>query len=100
MKEGQSTGVKSAKRARGRANDQTIINRYTLFLHITKVQRWACDLSQFNQKNSHKFYRTIRKDAEGRERCEAQTVAAMLLTTREDHVEEPRNERWNERESW
>lgn len=100
LKEGQSTGVKSAKGDRRRANDPTIINWCTLFLYITKVQRWACDLNQFNQKDSHKFYRTNQKRHRGQWRCEAQIVAAMLLTMREDHVEEESRERERKGSWW
>lgn len=65
VKEGQSTGVESAKGARGTANDPTRSQQVHIIFPHHKGSACACDLNRFSQKDSHKFYGINQKRGRG-----------------------------------
>lgn len=65
VKEGLSTGGKSAKGARGTANDPTRSQQVHIIFPHHKGSACACDLNRFSQKDSRKFYGINQKRGRG-----------------------------------
>lgn len=65
VKEGPSTGVESAKGARGTANDPTRSQQAHIIFPHHKGSACACNLNRFSQKDSHKFYGINQKRGRG-----------------------------------